>query len=252
MTKFKLGFVGVIVIAGIAVSLAIQHHANTHALQRDESLRAQAEVVAKLSEENQRLSNLVEQTKNVRPLSQDQLRELLRLRGQIGQLRQTGVEKSQLAAKNARLKAAAEESKKQMAEDQAAPNYWPKDQLTFAGYADPESAMKSMLWAMKTGDVNSWRASCTPEAVAKLEKEWDKHGKSETERAAEMKAMGDAFMSSAAGFRILDQEMPSPDEARINLSFAVEGKARKFVLRRIGNEWKFHDMIFAGQEPRSH
>ena len=108
--------------------------------------------------------------------------------------------------------------------------------------------MKSLLWAMKSSDLNSWQTSCTPEARAKMEKEWDKHGKSETERIAEMRAMADALLSGSSGFRILDQKSTTPDMAIINLSFVGEGQARKFVLKKIDNEWKFHDLIFAGQK----
>ncbi|EEF58315.1 hypothetical protein [Pedosphaera parvula] len=247
MTKFKLGFVSVILVTGIIASLMIHERANARLREGSYSQHENSETLANLLTENVRLSNVVERMKNSQPLSKEQLRELLKLRGQVGQLRRAGAEKGPLAAKNEQLKTSVAEAEKLLAAEQAAPNYWSKDQLTFAGYGDPESAMKSMLWAMKTGDLSSWRASCTPEAIAKMEKAWDKHGKSETERAAEMKAMGEAFMSSASGFRIIDQQMPSPDEARINLSFAGEGKARKFVLRKIGNEWRFHDMIFAGQ-----
>lgn len=247
MKKLILGFAVVIVIAGIAASWAIHHRAETQLRERDDSLRQQAETIASLSGENQRLSNLVEQAKSARPLSQDQLRELARLRGQVGPLRQTGAEKSGLAEKNARLKAAREELEKRVAEEQAAPNYWPKDQLAFAGYGDPESALKTMLWAMKNGEVNSWQKSCTPEAVAKMQQEWDKHGKSEADRIAELKGMSDALLSASTGFRILDQKLNAPDTTTINLSFVGEDKARKFVLKQIDGEWKFHDLIFAGQ-----
>ena len=41
--------------------------------------------------------------------------------------------------------------------------------------------------------------------------------------------------------------MTSTNRAVINLSFDGEGKTRKFVLRKVGNEWKFDDLIFAGQ-----
>src|SRR5947209_3992392 len=82
-------------------------------------------------------------------LSRHQLRELLRLRSQVGQLHQTVTEKAPLAKRQAKLKAAVKESEKQVAEEQAAANYWPKEQLAFAGYTDPESTMKSLLWAMK-------------------------------------------------------------------------------------------------------
>jgi hypothetical protein len=172
---------------------------------------------------------------------------LLKLRNEAGQLRQSGIVKAQLQETNAQLRAVEAKAEKQLAEAQSAPNYWPKDQLAYAGYSDPESSMKSLLAAMNSGDVTSWRQSCTPEAIAQLESEWKKHGLSEAQQNAQLKAMADNLMSSASGFHILDQKMISPDEAIINLSFDGEGTTRKFVLRKVGTEWKFHDLILAGQ-----
>jgi len=80
--------------------------------------------------------------KNAQKLPADQFRDLLKLRGEIGQLRLA--EQQQLQKTNAQS-----ESQKQLAEAQAAPNYWPKERLAFAGYASPESALKSMLWAIR-------------------------------------------------------------------------------------------------------
>src|SRR5690242_18968796 len=73
MTKFKLGVAGVMVVAGILASLAIQHRAHVRLRERDEALRAQAEILASLTKINQRLTQLVERTKISQPLSQDQL-----------------------------------------------------------------------------------------------------------------------------------------------------------------------------------
>ena len=81
-----------------------------------------------------------------------------------------------------------------------------------------------------------------------MEAEWDRHGRPEAQRVAEMKAMSHALISSSVGFHVLDKKMTTPDEAIINLSFDGEGTTRRFVLRKIGNEWKFHDIRFAGQD----
>jgi hypothetical protein len=159
-------------------------------------------------------------------------------------------ETQQLQANNARLKGIEAKAKQQLAEAQAAPNYWARDQLSFAGYADPESTMRSLLWFMHSGDVSAWRTVCTPEALAGMEAEWNRHRKTEAQRVAEMKAMGLGLVSRSVGFHVVDRTMTSPTEAVVNLSFDGEGKTRKFVLHRIENEWKFHQMIFAGEEQR--
>jgi len=248
MNKFRIGVVVTMALASATICLAIQRHAHARLSEQNQKLTQQSDQLLQVSAENERLSDLISRVKSSQTLSKEQLTELLKLRNEVGQLRQSGTVKAQLQETNARLRALEEKAEKQLAEAQSAPNYWPKDQLAYAGYSDPESSMKSLLAAMNRGDVTLWRQSCTPEAIAKLESEWQKHGLAEAQQIAEVKAMADMLISSASGFHILDQKMISPDEVIINLSFDGEGTARKFALKKVGNEWKFHDLILAGQE----
>lgn len=248
MNKLKIAVISALVAASAIGTLAIQHRAEVHLREQKDSLQQQADAVAHLSAENERLSNLVAQVKNSDSLSRDQLTELLVLRSEVGQLRQANAQKSRLEAANARLRATAERTAKQLAEAQALPNYWPKDQLAYAGYGDPESALKSLLAAMNKGDVSAWRNMLTPGALADLQKEMAQHGLSLAQQEAEMKEMGTGLVSSSAGFHILDETMPTPDQAVINLSFDGEGVARQFVLKQVQNQWKFQDLLVAGQQ----
>ena len=203
MNKFKIGVISVIVGRQ-------RHHRNSGdstprrrpvAREQNESLQQQADAAAHLSAENEHLSNLVAQVKNSNSLSREQLTELLKLRNEVGQLRHTEAEKPRLQAANARLRTTAEQAAKQLTDAQALPNYWPKDQLAYAGYGDPESALKSMLAAMNNGDVSAWRTMLTPEALADLQKELAKRGLSQAQQEAEIKAMGAGLVSSSAGFQ---------------------------------------------------
>lgn len=248
MNEFKMGIVAAMAAASIILCLAIRHRAELAQRQRNESLGQHAEAMRQLSAENDRLSNLVVQVKSSQPLSREQLGELLRLRNEAGQLRQVAAEKSRLQADNAQLRAKAEQADRQLAEAQSAPNYWPKDKLAYAGYADPESALKSMLAAMSSGDVRGLRENLSPEALAGLEKELAQRGVvSQAQEDAEIKSMGNMMTSASTGFHILDQSMPSPDLAVIQLSFDGEGATRTFVLQRIDNQWKFQKLMLAGE-----
>ena len=84
MTKIKL-IICVIVVAGIATILVIQHQAQVKLHEENESLRQQMD---KLQGENQRLSNLVAQVNSSPSRPDDQLTELLRLRSEVRLLRQ--------------------------------------------------------------------------------------------------------------------------------------------------------------------
>ena len=245
--KLAVGLVGVIAVAGIAASLVIQQAGQAKLREKAEAARLQAEQIAQVSAANERLSNQVAQAGSPQVLSPDQLRELLRLRGQIGGLRQTAQEQAQLEAANQQLRSARASSEQQLATARAAPNFWAKDQLAFAGYADPEDALKTLLWALWNGDLKACLASCAfgPEVTAALEQQ--PREQVEAQMAAELKMMS-ASLAPSIGFHIVDKKVKSNDEAILKLSFDGEGRVRKFVVKRIGIEWKLAGMLRPGED----
>jgi len=72
-------------IAALAVSIwvAVGYQTRLQLEEENQGLRQQVDQMAELVAENERLSNLVAQASQSRPLSEDQMRELLRLRGEI-------------------------------------------------------------------------------------------------------------------------------------------------------------------------
>jgi hypothetical protein len=70
--------------------------------------------------------------------------------------------------------------------------------------------------------------------------------KDETELAEGRKSLAET-LGPSIGFHILDKEVKSPDQVILDLSFDGEGKARKFVVQKTGNEWKLTDMLRPGQ-----
>jgi hypothetical protein len=247
ITRLTLGFVGVIAVTGLAASLVIQQSGLAKLRERGGALRQQAEEIARLSAENERLSNLVARSGSPQALPPDQLRELLRLRGQIGLLRQTAKEQAQLKAANEQLRTALAASEKDLAEVRAAPNFWAKDQLAFAGFADPEAALKTLLWAMNNGDMKAYLACWVsgPEVNVMLRGELPE--KAEAEMTAAGKMLSES-LGPSIGFHILDKKTKSPNEVILNLSFDGEGMARKFLMKRIGNEWRMADMLRPGED----
>jgi cell division protein FtsB len=247
MTKLTLGLVGAVTMTGIAASLAIWHSGQAKLRENAETSRHQAEQIARLSAENERLSNQVARAKAAKSLAPDELSELLRLRGQVGLLRQTDKEEAQLQATNERLRAARAAWEKQVAEARAAPNFWAKDQLAFAGYAEPEATLKTVLWAMNTGDVKSYLAGWASGDNVNVLFKGELRDQDETEVAAGRKSLAET-LGPSIGFHILDKKVKSPDQVILNLSFDGEGKARKFVVQKTGNEWKLTDILGPGQD----
>ncbi len=84
MTKFQLSL-GVIVVGSLAAIVAIQHQTVSKVRGDNQVLRQQ---LAGLATDNESLSNRLQQVTPTKPLTDDQFRELLRLRGEVGTLRQ--------------------------------------------------------------------------------------------------------------------------------------------------------------------
>jgi hypothetical protein len=247
ITGLTLGVVGTVAVAGTVASLVIPQSNQAKLSERAGALSRQAGQIAQLTAENERLSNLVARAGTSQGLPPDQLGELLRLRGQIGRLRQAAKEHAQLQAANEQLRWTRARSEEQLAAARAAPNFWAKDQLAFAGYADPEAALKTLLWALRNADLKACLSSCDlgPEATAALQQ--FPREQVEAQMAAELKMMSESLAPSV-GFHIMDKKVKSTDEAILKLSFDGEGKVRKFVMKRTGNEWKMADMLRPGED----
>jgi len=242
-----LGFVGAMAVGGIAASLVIQQSGQAKLRERAGALRGQAEQIAEFAAENERLSNLVARTGRPPTLPPDRLRELLRLRGQIGPLREAAWEQAQLEAANRQLRAARASSEQELADARAAPNFWAKDQLAFAGYAEPEAALKTLLWAMNNGDMKAYLACWASGTEVHVLLANQRQEKAATEMASEGKMLSES-LAPAVGFHILDKKTKSADQVILNLSFDGEGKARRFVVERTGAEWKLANMLYPGED----
>ncbi|HTA31786.1 MAG TPA: hypothetical protein VK731_14925, partial [Candidatus Cybelea sp.] len=174
-TVLKLGWLGFLLALGAAVPWQIWHRAQFQARAKNEELQAAA--FKELATENARLSNAVAQAA-IDSLSIEQFHELLRLRGEIGDLRREAAEIEKLRARNERAKA-------QLAKSATPPPppdpekvqaHWPKAQLAMAGYADPAAAVQTTLWAMTHNDANTLAAGVTSNANSRLTREqWYDH-----------------------------------------------------------------------------
>jgi RNA polymerase sigma factor (sigma-70 family) len=87
MTNLKLCLAGAVVVASLVVPLVVQHQVRLELQAQDERMRRRAVEMARLAAENLRLGALLAHAHTGPGLSRDQFMELLRLRGQVGQLR---------------------------------------------------------------------------------------------------------------------------------------------------------------------
>jgi hypothetical protein len=238
----KFGIVGAIVLGSVVAILLIERHGQSQWHEQRELLREQAGKIAALMAENQRLTGNVGPSANS-VLSRDEFRDLMRLRGEIGPLRQSAHEVAALRLTHRELLDAVKN--REMAPGRPALAYWPKAELTPAGYADPSSALQTALCAMRQNDPNALLASVTPEAGTTLASSRFP-GDSAAERiSAATKTAADS-MVPASGFSLVGQELSSPDEATLDVFFEGESATRKFVLKQISGEWKL-DGIYPPQ-----
>ena len=235
MTRLQLGILGAVVLAGGTACWVIEHSARLSLLQRNEALRQQADELARLAAQNQQLSNLLKEARSPDSLSTAEFRELLRLRNQVGQLDRTRRAADELRAANQQLVVG-------LANSGTNQGYWKGEQLVFAEFSDPESAMKSTLAAWISGDPSAFLASCVPVARAELEKE--REATSEAEFARRSKVLAGLYSPAADGVRVLGKKTLSQDDAVLDLYFEGDGKSREFLLRRYEDGWRVTGLLY--------
>ena len=237
--RVVLSVLGAAALSGVAIWLAAGHQARLRLGEENRALRRQLDQMDGLIADNERLSNLVAQASGSQSLTDDQLRELLRLRGEAGVLREQRQELETLREENRRVRAALESRLKAQsagaAGTAATADYWPRDSWAFAGYASPEAALQTFFWAVSTGELETALSGTTGEIQEMGEKE--KEGKSEGEASA--KAIAD--FATYKSVDVLDREVQADDAVVLNI--AVVDKKRtitaKVLMKKIDNDWKF-------------
>ena len=84
MTKLKAGLVAAVIVTGVVAAWLIQRQAQKQLEAQVQELRAKSRQVDSFVAENARLSNRLAQAEAPNSLGQEQLAELLRLRGEVG------------------------------------------------------------------------------------------------------------------------------------------------------------------------
>ena len=88
-TKLKLAIAGALVVAGIATPVVLQHQARIKLAEANAALKDWEQRNSQLETENERLSNVVARASAASAQPTETSSELLRLRGEVGQLRET-------------------------------------------------------------------------------------------------------------------------------------------------------------------
>ena len=110
--------------------------------------------------------------------------------------------------------------------------------FAFAGYATPEAALKTLLWAMSTGDVEKTKAACTPEQADRLRTKLE--GKSDSE----IHHMLIDGANSMAAYRLTQEEPVADDEVHLHLlvqPYPGHPHVGHDVqaMQKTGSDWKY-------------
>jgi hypothetical protein len=223
---------------GVAIWLVVAHQDRFRLREENKSLRQQLAQMASLGAENERLANLVSGVTHSRSGSDDQLRELLRLRGEVGVLRGQSKELETLRNQSRQTSTSLESSLKAQsaapAEAVANADYWPRDSWAFAGYATPDAALQSSFWAANKGDVKTFLGGIEGEILQQVQS--DAGGKSQDE----MSAKTIAEVASLKSVRILNREARAEDAVVLTAEFVEEAgtQTNKLLMKKFGNDWK--------------
>jgi RNA polymerase sigma factor (sigma-70 family) len=117
MTKLQASILSAIIIASLVTPLALQQQAQANLGNQDQVLRQQADRIAKSRAENGRLSNLLASVSSPQIVWNDQFREVLKLRGEIGRLQASAQETTAAKAEKPLSRGDALASMRQMFSD---------------------------------------------------------------------------------------------------------------------------------------
>jgi RNA polymerase sigma factor (sigma-70 family) len=86
-TKLKTGVITAVILASVVAPFLVQQAGQARLNEQDETWRRQTKELAQLTADNQRLTSLLDKQRNAQSLPDNQFRELLRLRGEVGRLK---------------------------------------------------------------------------------------------------------------------------------------------------------------------
>ncbi len=174
--------------------------------------------------------------------------EVHKLRGELAPMRAGAKDLERLRAENLQLRgdnqqlrtanaSAAAAANPAVAPRPASADQFPRDAWSFAGYASPEAALVSSIWAMREGNPQTYLQSLSPEEQARVGKDW------QTKTPTEIAAKHQSDVASITGLRVLERQPVSPNEVMMSVFIEGAGRMEKVSMKLIGNEWKFGGFI---------
>jgi len=220
-----------LVAAGIT-GVLLQRRAISEARRELETRRGEMQQIEKLTRENALIGQLRRENLEIERMRGGN-QELHKLRNEVRQLREQARQLPGLRAENGRLRSlrsSSSESSRPAPADLDQPI--PVVNLTYAGYATPEAAFRTMVWAMSEGNIEQVLASVAPELRDKMKTKVESEGAETLKRES-------AAMNR---FRVVATKMTSDTAALLGIQIEQEGRERReevaIPFKLFGSEWK--------------
>ena len=223
-------------VAALALWLAAEHRVLRARTAEHQLLEQQFNQMADLAARNEQLSNQLAAGISSERLPQDQFMELLRLRGEVGALKQNQTNFDKARKENQQTHTVLARYLQSLAETNpiATADYWPRGSWTNAGYASPDAALQTTFWAGYNGDLTNMYASVTDEMRTNLEKEYE--GKSNAEIS--IRLADETY--NLASTQILDRKVQ--DNNTVVLTVELEQhdgfQTVPMVMKNVNGQWK--------------
>jgi RNA polymerase sigma factor (sigma-70 family) len=234
MTTLQKTLITATLAAAIGTGIYEAHQA-AHWREQNQTLQKEhTEQIQQLQQERDNATNRLALLANETASLQNGTLELLKLRGEVGTLRQRTNDLGKIlqAGSGAAGRSLTADNTSQ---DSPGPANFPRDSWAFEGFATPEAAMKSFMWAKSTGDIKTVLASGTSELRQEVEAAYFKD-KSEEER----KAILLENVKNVTGVEILKKMALSDDQVILQAHFGGSPDKTYSILTMIkmDGEWK--------------
>jgi len=225
-------------VAALALWFAAEHRTLRARTVEHQLLEQQLRHMADLVAQNDKLSNQLMAGNSPAPLPHDQFMELLRLRGEVGALKQHESDLDKARKENQQTHAVLTRYLQSLTETNpvVTADYWPRGSWTNAGYASPDAALQTIFWAGYNGDITNIFASMTDGGEMRTNLENEYQGKS----AAEISVRLADETYNLASTQILDRKMQ--DDNTVVLTVELEEhdgfETIPMVMKNVNGQWK--------------
>jgi RNA polymerase sigma factor (sigma-70 family) len=239
-TKLKLG-ISALVIACAATALVIQRQTQEKLRNENGALQQQ---LAQLKTDNENLSNRLAAAGDAKSLTNEQLNELLRLRSEVGRLRQnenrgkatSGSHQARLSPPEANLPAVLDAPTVPLS---------PTADWANVGNASPAAAMQTLNWAMAKHDENAFSSliAWDADAQAKVEALFAAAPEAVRQKFGSIDGVLYAMLSGLppiAGFAVVSQNIQGNEDTLIEQHQYQDGRVRQnqVTLHHFDDGWR--------------